>query len=60
MISLVTFIIEDEQASQGIENPALFKIVEDPEILLKNLGDSSMINFLILQFDAAIESSIKD
>lgn len=60
LVAFVALVVENEQRSQTVKNSTFFEIVINPEILFEHLSDSSMVDFLLFEFNARIECSIKD
>ena len=60
MVSFVAFIVEDQQTSEGVEDSAFLEVVEDSEVLLQDLRNSTMIQLLIFQLNAAVKGAIED
>ena len=56
----MAFVVEDQQTSEGVEDSAFLEVVEDSEVLLQDLWNSTMVQFFIFKLNAAVKGAIED
>ena len=60
LVSFVTFVIENQNASQRVHNSTFLKVIIAPKILIDSVGDNPMYKFFFFEIKTAIKCPIDD